>query len=495
MGLLPDDDVELVRLALDATGVGLWLLDLTTGVTTWNRRMYELTGLDTPVNPDRYAQYVHSDDRVVVEQATRTTMETGQFHSLPHRFVRPDGTVRWMQVFGRMLHTEGKPIRIIGGNVDITDQRELEQRFRAAHRLETVGQLAAGISHNFNNLLATILPAIELARGSTHGEVRAALDEAAVAGTRAAELVRQVTTWSRKEATQSTTVEPLDELVERVVGMCRRFFESMFVVEVRVRSGVAVRCQVAELEQAVMNLLVNARDALRDAGRALPRIEVTSERVSGNTVRVRVTDNGPGVDPAVQSRIFEPFFTTKPIGSGTGLGLATVLACAKQLGGTVRCHSEPGRGATFELYLPIAREVTLPAAQPPLPRGSGAVVLVVDDEAPVRRAIARLLTRHGYRVVQAEDGRAALEVLRSDEQVCVVLLDQAMPSGHGALVVPQLRALRPGVPILFHTGHDVGEEHRALVDEVLLKPVPAEVLLEALVRHCKPHKERQTPPA
>ncbi|MGV3620333.1 MAG: ATP-binding protein [Archangium sp.] len=472
-----------MRLALDATGVGLWSLDLATGVTTWNRRMYELMGLDTPINPDRYLQYVHTEDQVLVQQATRTTMDTGQFHSLPHRFVRPDGKVRWMQVFGRVMHVNGAPARIVGGNIDITEQRELEDRFRAAHRLETVGQLAAGISHNFNNLLATILPAIELARSTTRGDVQAALEEAATAGTRAAELVRQVTTWSRKDATQSTTIENIDALVERVVGMCRRFFEPTFIIDVRAKSGVAVRCQLAELEQAVMNLLVNARDALRDSNSALPRIEASCERVSDNTVRVRITDNGPGIEPQILGRVFEPFFTTKPIGSGTGLGLATVMACATQMGGTIRCDSTPGRGATFELFLPIAREVRAPVTQSQLSDGGGAVVLIVDDEAPLRRAIARLLTRHGYKVIQAEDGRAALAVMNSAEPISVVLLDQAMPSGPGHTWVPQMRALRPGLPILFHTGHDVTEEHRKLVDDVLFKPVPTDALLTALATH------------
>lgn len=474
-----------MRLALDATGVGLWLFDLRTNITTWNRRMYELTGLEAPVPPNRYNQYVHTEDRALTEQATRTTMDTGQFTSLPHRFVRPDGKVRWMQVFGRVLNERGVPVRIIGGNIDITDQRELEERFRAAHRLETVGQLAAGISHNFNNLLATILPAIELARDSTRGDVQAALDEAAVAGQRAADLVRQVTTWSRKDATQSSTVEPIDELVERVVNMCRRFFEPSFVIDVKAKSGVAVRCQLAELEQAVMNLLVNARDALRDAGSSLPRIEATCDRVSENTVRIRISDNGPGIEPLVQSRMFEPFFTTKPVGSGTGLGLSTVMACAKHLGGTVRCDTAIGRGATFELFLPIAQEVVKPVTQSQLSNGGGATVLVVDDEAPVRRAIARLLTRHGYRVVQAEDGHAALDVLRSQEPISVVLLDQAMPTGMGFTFVPEMRLLRPGLPILFHTGHDVAEEHRVLVNDVLLKPVAADVMLTALARHRK----------
>ena len=486
MGLIPDDDDELVRLALEATGAGLWLYDLKTGVVTWNRRMFELTGLDAPVAPDRYLAWVHPDDRVIVQQATNTTMTSGAFHSLPHRFVRADGRVRWMQVFGKVMHADGAPVRIIGGNLDVTEQREMEERFRAAHRLETVGQLAAGISHNFNNLLATILPAIELARAVTTGEVQVGLDEAAIAGARAAELVRQVTTWSRKENTQSTTIEPIDALVERVVGMCRRFFEPDIAIDVRVSTNASVRCQVAELEQAVMNLLVNARDALRDAASPRPRIEVSTMRASDATVRVRVADNGPGIDAAVQGRIFEPFFTTKAIGRGTGLGLATVMACAKHLNGSVRCDSTPGQGSSFELFLPVAREASAPTPAVTLPPGAGEAVLVVDDEAPVRRAIARLLLRHGYRVLQAEDGRAALEVLRRDDAVTVVLLDQAMPSGLGALVVPDIRALRPGLPILMHTGHDVAEEHRALVDEVLLKPVPTEALLRALQKHRKP---------
>jgi PAS domain S-box-containing protein len=481
---MPDSDVELVHLALETTGVGLWVFDVKTGLVQWNLRMHELTGCSEALTPERYQTYIHPEDRPMMQQAMGRTFEQSRFTSAPHRFVRPDGQVRWMQTFGKVLtDADGQPTRIVGGNLDVTEQHQLEDSFRAAHRLETVGQLAAGISHNFNNLLATMLPAIELALRVTNGEIHKALSEAETAGRRAAELVRQVMTWSKEDRIKDSPVADVDQIVRRVVDMCRRFFEPHFEVTVSTRAnGAGVRCHLAELEQALMNLLVNARDALRDANSRMPRIDVSAELMSPETLRIRVVDNGPGMPREVQARIFEPFFTTKPVGSGTGLGLSTVLATAQRHGGSVRYDSVVGVGTTFELFLPVAANSVTETPAPRLARSDGEVVLIVDDEAPVRRAVARLLERHGYEVLQAEDGPRAVELLRADARIKAVLLDQAMPSGPGATVAPKLRAARPDVSILFHTGHEVPPEHVALVDEVLLKPIAPDLLLQALQR-------------
>ncbi len=482
MSLLPDDDLELVKLALEATGVALWVFDVTTGKVEWNRRMYELTGCDAPLDPARYNSFIHPDDRAMIEAITRESMTSGKFASFPHRFVRPDGQVRWFHSFGRNhFDAAGNLVRVTGGNLDVTEQRGLEDSARSAQRLETVGQLAAGISHNFNNLLATMLPAIELAAQTTHGEVRDALTEAGAAGRRAADLVRQLSTWSRGDDARGSEVEAIDALVERVVGMCRRFFEPHFAIGLELRSeGAGVKGHVAELEQAVMNLLINARDAIRDAGTPGPRIEVSSERVTRDTVRVRIRDNGPGISPEVQAHVFEPFFTTKPIGQGTGLGLSTVLATMKRHQGSVRFESEVGRGTTFDLFFPATPFESTASPPPARTSGRGEVVLIVDDEAPVRRAVARLLERSGYVVRHAEDDVQALAEASKEPAPSAVLLDQSMPWGHGALLVPRLRALLPQLPIFFHTGHEVSDAHRALVDGVLLKPISPERLLSTL---------------
>ncbi|MDP1823298.1 MAG: ATP-binding protein [Archangium sp.] len=487
MSSLPDSDAELVHLALETTGVGLWVFDVKAGLIQWNRRMHELTGCTEPLSPDRYQTYVHPEDRAMMSQAMGRTFEQRTFTSAPHRFVRPDGQVRWMQTFGKVLTDgDGQPTRIVGGNLDVTEQHQLAESFRAAHRLETVGQLAAGISHNFNNLLATMLPAIELALRVTEGDIHKALSDAETAGRRAADLVRQVMTWSKDDRVRDSPVADVDQLVHRVVGMCRRFFEPHFELTVATKAnGAGVRCHLAELEQALMNLLVNARDALRDANSRMPRIDVSAELTSPETVRIRVVDNGPGMTREVQAHLFEPFFTTKPVGSGTGLGLSTVLATAQRHGGSVRYDSVLGVGSTFELFLPVAANVPAQTPAPTFRRSSGEVVLIVDDEAPVRRAVARLLERHGYEVVQAEDGARAVELLRQDTRIKAVLLDQAMPFGPGATVAPKLRAVRPEVSILFHTGHEVPQEHLALADEVLLKPVTPDLLLQALQRRTK----------
>lgn len=359
-------EADVLFAPLQHTLIGLWEFDLQTNHTRWNSHMHALTGLTTPVSAARWIDYVHPDDRALVEHSMQDTMTLGRFRGVPHRFLRPDGAAVWLVSFGTVLRdTAGTPTQIVGATLDFGMQQRQEQQLASARRLESMGQLTAGITHNFNNLLSVILPTLELVASGTTGEVREAVDEARHAADRARDLVHQIMAFSKKRETSATT-ERVDALVGRVVSMVQRFFERGYVVEFEPGApGAAVHGNGAQLEQAVMNLLVNARDALRDGRTETPLIRVTTAlgapaAIAGlpsaeHVVTISVRDNGPGIPIEVQGRLFEPFFTTKGPEKGTGLGLATVLATARAHGGTVRFESSAA-GTLFEIVLPCAAQ-------------------------------------------------------------------------------------------------------------------------------------------
>lgn len=338
--------------------VGLWEFDLDTQFTRWNTHMYRLTGVSTPVPATKWLEYVHPEDRPFVERTMNDTFKLGRFASVPHRFQRPDGQIVWLLTFGKVLRDEhDKPIRIVGGTIDASDQRGQEQMLSTARRLESVGQMTAGITHNLNNLLSVILPSLDVAETVVVGETREAIGEARDAALHAKELIRSLMTFSRPNARKATS-ERVDALVGRVVSMVRRFFEASIHVEFTPAcEQLEIQGDLTQLEQAVMNLLVNARDALRDAGTTSPVITVTTSMQSAiapsGAVSICVRDNGPGIPADVQERLFEPFFTTKAPGRGTGLGLSTVLSTVQQHGGSVRFSSNT-EGTVFEVALPAA---------------------------------------------------------------------------------------------------------------------------------------------
>ncbi len=273
---------------------------------------------------------------------------------MPHRFIRPDGEVRWLQSFGRFVRdASGAPIQIVGGNIDVTDQRRLEERLTQAHRMEVVGRLSAGLVHNFNNLLSVMLPTLNMLADAVPSDLREAVEEARVATVRATDLARQLMTFARGEPSGAAPDTDCDSTVTSVVNMCRRFFERYFTFELALGAPDArVGVRATELEQALMNVLINSRDALRDAATSNPRIVVSTRRDGPGTVVVQIADNGPGVPEALRRELFRPFFTTKPSGVGTGLGLASALETLQRCGGTARYVDRPGAGACFELILP-----------------------------------------------------------------------------------------------------------------------------------------------
>jgi PAS domain S-box-containing protein len=493
-------DESSLALAIRATGMGLWTFDVLRDVVEWNREMHAITGLAEPMNPFRYLQeMVHPEDVVLARQQTRRTFETGDFESAPHRIVRPDGTVRWVMVLGHVERdSRGQPRNIQGVTIDITEQKRQERALLAAQKLEAVGQLAAGIAHNFNNLLCVILPALE------HWEKRADLahkplaEDARLAAERASNLVRQLVSFARLSNEEGSSIA-LDHIFEEALRVARRIVGDSLKMQTDLRDGHYLSFgPEGQLAQVIVNLAVNARDALVDAGRQEGtlriRLHVEKSQPPLNEVHdapthyahIEVEDDGPGMTPEVRERVFDPFFTTKAPGRGTGLGLSTAYATIARLGGSIECHSERGVGTTFAISVPVsespeAAEATgHKRAEVPSTR-THLRVLVVDDEDIVRRALVNVLSQGSLHVVGARSADEALALL-AESEFDVALLDRAMPGTDGITLAAGLRQSHPALRLLLVTGSEVKDEEGALFDRVLTKPVRSADLLEA-VRH------------
>jgi CheY-like chemotaxis protein len=344
-------------------------------------------------------------------------------------------------------------------------------------------------------MLAVIVPAHELAaRDAGSAENQVYLD-AAQAARRATELVSQLMLFAGQRRASSSTAHDLGALVERTVSMCKRTFERQLQIDSVIDLGAArVVCDPVAIEQVVVNLLINARDALAATERIDPKIsvelsEVTATRPeggrngSGRYVRIRIEDNGAGMSDGVKQRLFEPFFTTKEPGKGTGLGLATSYGIVRDHGGFIAVDSQVGRGTTAEVFLPVATDLAAhEGEQAPAfataPRRS--TILVIDDEPAVRRVADLLLGERGHEVALAADGQAAVAKLDAGLQPDLILLDRSMPGWPVKLTLAEIRKRRADVPVVFFTGQDVTPEERAAVQDVLYKPLSMEELVRSV---------------
>jgi two-component system, cell cycle sensor histidine kinase and response regulator CckA len=354
---------------------------------------------------------------------------------------------------------------------DITDQMLLEKQLRHSQKMEAVGELAAGVAHDFNNMLtviqanASLLATEHAVRESEHP----LLEGIAAAAARSAKLVAQLLTFSRKQILEITAVD-VAELLLPLAEMLPRMLGEHIVVHVEVPAGLPpLRADGAMIEQLVMNLAVNARDAMPNGGHltiSVNAVELSPAQAAGNQearagrfLCIQVNDTGSGIAPEHLPRIFEPFFTTKPVGQGTGLGLATVYGIVKQHDGWIEVASESGRGTSFRSMIPVSPTpaAVLPERRraPAAPLGGSETIFVVEDEEAVRFCVSRILRSHGYGVITATNGREALEIWSNRKQeVDLLLTDMVMPDGVSGLeVARQLRADRPSIRVIYTSGY------------------------------------------
>ena len=501
------DSEEFTRLALAAVGgVGVWTYDITSDRFFCDAAISDLYGLDSAeaasgIARTRFLANVHTEDLPKL----RETMEKGLLHSndleLEYRICHPDGSIRWVLSRGRtFLNAQGEPIRRSGIGVEITKQRQLEEQFRQSQKMESLGQLTGGIAHDFNNLLQGIVGSIgvarELAGAGRAGEIERFLDIANRSTQRAAALTHRLLAFSRRQPLAPRPLN-INELVAGTDDLLRRTLGEHIDLELVLAGGLwCVRCDANQLENALLNLVINARDAMPDGGKLTLETsnahldhayaETHIDVVPGQYVCLAVSDTGTGMSARTLERAFDPFFTTKPIGQGTGLGLSMIYGFARQSEGHAKIYSELGRGTSVRIYIPRYRgAVDAPRAQPPAaaiePRATF-TILVVEDEPVVRELIVGVLESRGYNTLQAADGGAAARILRSAQSIDLIVTDVGLPVLNGRQVADIARETRQGIRILFMTGYaENAALHGGFLEagmEMITKPFPMDTLAQ-----------------
>jgi len=463
---------ERFRVAVSAARIGVWETDLATSRIIGSGIFTEMIGLPpgtVTATRDELARLVHPDDRATLVEAQARVLESNH-EERELRVIWPNGSVHWLYMRAHLSRgADGRPERLLGAAIDITDRKELENSLRQAQKLEAVGQLAGGVAHDFNNVLTAVIGYSDLLLSDTPRgtPLHDGLSEIGKAGHRASQITRQLLAFSRKQILQPRVLDvnalimELEKLLRRVV------FEDIRIVTRLAPDVGRIKTDPTQIEQVLVNLTVNARDAMPKGGTLTietsnatldghfpPRQEPV---VPGDYVLLSVNDTGVGMDRMTQERLFEPFFTTKGVGKGTGLGLATVYGVVTQSGGYIWVYSEPDHGTTFKIYLPRvydnADAVTW-AGGVPAPRGGSETILLVEDENAVRQLARRVLAGAGYRIVEANGPREALAAARDvRDPIDLLLSDVVMPGSGDVSLYEELAAERPSLRVLYMSGY------------------------------------------
>ena len=462
-------------LVQSVTDYAIYMLDPHGRISSWNAGAERFKGYAADeIMGEHFSRFYSEEDREagIPSRALETAKREGRFEAEGWR-LRKDGSRFWANVIIDPIRNEGgELIGFAKVTRDLTEKRAIEEQLRQSQKMEAVGQLTGGLAHDFNNLLTGISGSLEMmqarmAQGRTT-EFDRYLMAAQGAVKRAAALTHRLLAFSRRQTLDpkatniNRLLNGLDELVRRTVGPSVQ-------VEMVGASGLwPTLVDPNQLENAVLNLCINARDAMPEGGTLT--IETANrwldERAArqqdlpvGQYVSVCVTDTGTGMTPEVIAKAFDPFFTTKPLGQGTGLGLSMIYGFARQSGGQIRVYSELGQGTTMCLYLPRHAEdapIDEEAAHsaPSEPAGTGEVVLVIDDEPTIRMLVGEVLAESGYAVIEAPDGSAGLRVLESNARIDLLITDVGLPGGmNGRQVADAARVSRPGLKVLFITGY------------------------------------------
>ncbi|MEO7475947.1 MAG: PAS domain-containing protein, partial [Gemmatimonadales bacterium] len=491
-----------LRFAADATQFGLWDLDLVNG-TAWRSEQHDrIFGYATPQPTwtfERFLQHVVPEDRPAVAGKFREAGERGTDWDFECRITRADGQVRW--IWGRGTHVRdatGTTTHMVGGVRDITERKLAETHLRQFERMETVGRLAGGVAHEANNMMSVVLGCAEfiLRRQDIPAVVRADATQVREAAQRTAAICAQLLAFSRRQHTKYETLD-LNALVTDLQPILRRALGDRIALVWRPEHPLApVSADRGQLEQVLLNLVLNGRDAMADGGtlsietaNAAPGDADEPARPDaalqpGAYVTLRVRDTGSGMSADTRAHCFEPFYTTKEAGKGTGLGLSTVHGIVHQHGGIIRIASEPGQGTTFTIALPATTALVgdVVALPPATAAGRTATILVVENETSVRQTASRALVDAGYVVLEAIDAEAALALVREGRTpVDLVLSNVVMPGLGGLAVAELLTAERPDVKVILMSGDTGADVARAAARTGFLqKPFSPDTLVGAV---------------
>jgi PAS domain S-box-containing protein len=491
---------ERLELAQKVCKIGSFEWDLQTNELVWTAELEMLYGLEPggfAGNVQAWLQLIHPDDRDRVHQdleqavSSHTLLDT-EFQILP--------TARWIAVRGSVFYSDsGQPLRMLGINTDITERKQLEAQFLRAQRLESIGTLASGIAHDLNNILTPILAIaqllpLKLPQLDSHN--RELLKTLEISSKRGAEIVKQILSFAR-----GATGKPVQLNVAHVLMEIERILHETLPKSIEIHQEIAqtlpiVMGDATQLQQVLMNLCVNARDAMPAGGRLSLEarvIDIDAEFARhhldakvGAYLQVVVSDSGIGIPVDLRDRIFDPFFTTKAVGQGTGLGLSAAMGIIRSHGGFIDLESEVGQGSRFMIYLPI---VSVPTSLAPVElkclTGQAELILVVDDEVAICEVAKTTLETHNYRVLTARDGEEAIALYAQHQQeISSVLLDLMMPDLDGLAAIPRLRQLNPALPIIAMTGQSSSETlhqvQNARIQGLLRKPFTSQELLQTL---------------
>lgn len=498
---------ERFHLVSNATSDAVWDWDLSANLLWWGDGFCTLFGYARDeISPEVswWADRIHIEDRERVHTSILTAIKNpGVSHwTEEYRYLRKDGTYAVVQDRGQILRdAAGKGLRMVGGMTDISEHKKLLAQYLRAQRMESIGTLAGGIAHDLNNVLSPILMSVDLLRmkeiDATTTKLVNTIEQSARRG---ADLVRQVLTFARGAEGGRNVAIKVEHLIKDIARIADETFPRSIKTEVRLSRDLwAVTGDPTQLHQVLLNLVVNARDAMPDGGAltlSAENITIDSQYAAtsrdakpGNYLCASITDTGCGIPADKLDRIFEPFFTTKEVGKGTGLGLSTAHAIIKSHRGFITVYSELGKGSTFKVYIPTdpslrATEVTAHPVES-MPRGQGETILVIDDEAPILATTRQTLESFGYNVVTAQDGAEAVAIYAQNRGViAAVITDMVMPIMDGIATINALMRVNPQVLIIAASGlyanGRVAKAAGAGVKHFLPKPYTAETLLITL---------------
>lgn len=483
------DNAARLDLALRSAEMGVWELDLVGNRRIYDGQTFHILGIDQAHfrgTPDEFYAVVHDDDREALRAALRRAIEDNEPYDQEFRAVHPDGTVHYIKARGNLVCDDaGKPRKFVGVVWDNTERRRAEINFRQAQKMEAIGQLAGGVAHDFNNIITATMMNLSLLQQEANltPTMRATLDELAVESRRATALARQLLVFSRRESAEARPVN-LNETLAQLFKMIRRLLtENIDFTFLEQDAELWINADSGMMEQAVMNLCLNARDAMPRGGSlsvSTKRVHLTEEDLSrhpdartGAFACLEVRDTGCGMSPATMQHIFEPYFTTKEPGKGTGLGLSIVYGIVRQHQGWIEVESVPEMGSAFRLFFPAlphnqGEEARGGEDSLATPQGGSEVVLLVEDENLVRRASAQFLRSIGYQVHMAADGEEALKLWAEHRaEVDLLLTDLVMPGDiTGIDLCRRLQEEKPGLKVIITSGYraDLSPE------EVLSRP-------------------------
>ena len=482
--------------------LGNWDLDLGKNELRWSDGMYRIFGLTPQEFEGTYETFlerVHPDDRGYVDVSYKNSVKNHGRYNVVYRIIRPDGKVRYVHERAEDIKNKaGKTIRSIGTAQDITEQKKLEEQLHQSQKMEAIGKLAGGVAHDFNNLLTTIMgyTDIMLMQVDQESPLRSGMEEIKKASNRATTLTSQLLAFSRKQMIQPVVLNINHTIAEMDKMLCRMIGEDIDLATILEPELWKVKFDPGQMDQVLMNLAVNAKDAMPKGGKlTIETANVELDEVyarqhgmklkPGPFVVFAVSDTGVGIDEKIRFNIFEPFFTTKEKGKGTGLGLSTVYGIVKQGGGYIWVYSEPGQGTTFKIYLPKSEEeeafVAEAKTQPQNLEGSETILLAEDDDS-ARKLIRSSLQEFGYWVLEAQDGKEALQLIEHHKgSIHLLLTDVVMPGMSGRELADRLQPLQPKMKVLYMSGYtDNAIFHHGVLEsgmQFIQKPFTPKVLI------------------